>query len=90
MIHMNSTNFDQISRIKAEFNQAGISVSDWARANGFDASLVYSILAGKNRGLRGKSHFIALKLGLKSPLRESAIEGLLNDRTESSSGGALR
>lgn len=75
---MNSINLNQISRIKAEFNQAGVSVSDWARANDFEASLVYAILAGKNRGSRGKSHVIAMKLGLKSPLRESTVEGLLN------------
>ncbi|MEO8390676.1 DNA-binding protein [Polaromonas sp.] len=74
---MNSINFNQISRIKAEFNQAGVSVSDWARANDFEVSLVYAILSGKSRGLRGKSHEIALKLGLKSPLRETMIAGLL-------------
>jgi gp16 family phage-associated protein len=70
-------NFEKINRTRAEFKQAGISISDWARAQGFEPSLVYTILSGRNRGTRGKSHEIALKLGLKTPLEETTVAGLL-------------
>jgi gp16 family phage-associated protein len=70
-------NSEQISRVRAEFKQAGRSVSDWARDQGFEPGLVYSILAGKNQGTRGKSHEISVKLGLKRPLQEATVAGLL-------------
>lgn len=70
---------EQISRVRAEFNQAGRSISDWARENGFEPSLVYSILAGKNHATRGKSHEISVKLGLKTPLQRATVQGLVSE-----------
>lgn len=70
-------NFEKINRTRAEFKRAGISISDWARSQGFEPSLVYTILSGRNRGTRGKSHEIAIKLGLKIPLEVTAVVGLL-------------
>lgn len=70
-------NFEKINRTRAEFKRAGRSISDWARSQGFEPSLVYTILSGRNRGTRGKSHEIAIKLGLKIPLEETAVAGLL-------------
>lgn len=43
----------------------GVSVIDWARANGFDVHLVYGVLSGRSRASRGESHRIAVALGLK-------------------------
>ena len=43
----------------------GIPVSDWARANGFEPTVVFSLLNGRTRGLRGQAHFAAIALGLK-------------------------
>lgn len=51
--------------LKAEFQRLGLSIADWARANGFSPGLVYQIVAGRKRCARGKSHQIAVALGLK-------------------------
>lgn len=46
----------------------GISIAEWARENRFSSGLVYQILEGKRRCLRGQSHKIAVALGLKAGL----------------------
>lgn len=51
--------------IRAEFRRKGISISDWSIANGFPPNLVYEVLAGRRNPTRGKTHCIAVKLGLK-------------------------
>ena len=43
----------------------GISVTQWALDNQVSPNLVLEILAGRNKATRGKSHAIAIKLGLK-------------------------
>lgn len=52
-------------QVKAEFERAGISIAEWARAHGFDRMTVYGVLSGRHRGSRGKTHEIAVALGLK-------------------------
>jgi gp16 family phage-associated protein len=47
------------------FTKKGLSVVDWSIARGFNPTLVYSILQGKRKCLRGQSHRIALALRLK-------------------------
>lgn len=56
--------------VRAEIAESGISISEWARNNGFASGLVYAVLKGKRMCLRGQSHAIAVALGLKkgSPL----------------------
>ncbi|WP_285908104.1 DNA-binding protein [Pseudodesulfovibrio pelocollis] len=51
--------------VRAEFERKGISISSWASANGFSTNLVFEVLAGRKKGVRGQSHKIAVKLGLK-------------------------
>jgi len=51
--------------IREEFRKRGLSISDWARINGFSTSLVYQVLSGRRKALRGESHKIAVLLGLK-------------------------
>lgn len=58
-------NLAKCAEVKAAFDQAGISISEWARANGFSGSLVYQVLEGKRLCKRGQSHRIAVALGLK-------------------------
>ena len=53
------------AQVRAEFERKGVSVSAWARDHGVNKSLVYEILAGRKKCLRGKSHRIAVLLGLK-------------------------
>jgi len=57
---------DRIQEIRRAFDHAGISISEWARINGFSSSLVYQILEGKRLCKRGQCHKIAVALGLKS------------------------
>jgi gp16 family phage-associated protein len=56
---------ERLVRVKAEFMENGVTVREWARANGFSEGLVYAILNGKNQALRGESFQIAVALGLK-------------------------
>lgn len=57
-----------IEQVKADFLRKGISVRAWAISNGFNPALVYEILAegSKRPCVRGQSHKIAVRLGLKS------------------------
>ncbi|WP_339665839.1 DNA-binding protein [uncultured Pseudomonas sp.] len=52
-------------QVREELANKGISVSKWAAANGFSVNLVFEVLAGRKQGIRGQSHNIAVKLGLK-------------------------
>ncbi len=44
----------------------GVPVSEWARANGFEPSVVFSLLSGRTRGRRGMAYTAAIALGLKA------------------------
>lgn len=59
---------------------SGVSISEWARENGFAAGLVYSVLHGKRKCLRGQSYRIAVALGLKrgEPLDIRALNAKLS------------
>lgn len=48
-----------------EFARHGASIAEWARINGFSAAVVYQVLQGKRRCLRGQAHQIAVALGIK-------------------------
>lgn len=50
---------------KTELRRQGISISQWAIANGFSTNLVFEVLAGRKKCVRGQAHRIAIKLGLK-------------------------
>jgi gp16 family phage-associated protein len=52
-------------QVRDEFSRRGISISEWARKRGYSAQLVYQILAGRKRCMRGQSHAIAVALGLE-------------------------
>lgn len=53
------------SRARKLFEESGASVAEWARVRGFSCVLVYQVLDGRRKCLRGQSHRIALALGLK-------------------------
>lgn len=57
-------------RVHELFNAAGISLSSWARQNGYQPSQVYLVTAGRVKASRGISHEIALKLGMKLPVEK--------------------
>jgi len=39
--------------VRAAFVAHGVTIAEWAGANGFSANLVYAVLLGKSRGTRG-------------------------------------
>jgi gp16 family phage-associated protein len=53
------------SAIRSLIEESGISVAEWARANGFSSGLVYAVLDGRRKCLRGQSFRIAVALGLR-------------------------
>lgn len=52
-------------QVLADFKAAGITFSEWARANGFHRMTVVDLLRGSRQGLRGETHRCAVALGLK-------------------------
>jgi gp16 family phage-associated protein len=56
---------EDIARVRREMNEAGISQSAWAKANGFTRQQVADVLTGRRLCLRGASHAVAVALGLK-------------------------
>lgn len=51
--------------VRAQFNRIGKPVSAWAREHGYKQNLVYEVLRGAVLCRRGKSHEIAVLLGMK-------------------------
>lgn len=59
-----------LKEAREKFHRSGKSVVSWAKENGYSAALVYLVLNGHRKCLRGKSHQIAVKLGLKDGVIE--------------------
>lgn len=57
--------------VKQQFGLHGLSIREWAQKNGFSERMVYAVLSGKSKGLRGESFRIAVALGLR---QEPSIE----------------
>ncbi len=51
---------------RAELQSKGISITQWAIANKFSPNLVFEVLGGRKKCVRGQAHEIAIKLGLKA------------------------
>jgi len=56
--------------VRSELQKRGLSIADWARQNGFTPELVHQVLNSNRIPVRGKSHEIAVKLGLKDGIIE--------------------
>ena len=52
-------------QVKAQFHTKGMTFSQWARDNGYRPNAVYRVLNGFDKANYGKTHEIAVKLGLK-------------------------
>ena len=60
-------------QVRQRFRQQGKPLSEWARENGFPPIAVYRVMGGIDKGHYGRSHEIAVKLGLKpNPAKTSA------------------
>lgn len=54
------------------FTDRGITISEWALERQFNPALVYQVLAGTRKAVRGSSFRIAVALGMKAmPTDES-------------------
>jgi len=49
-----------------ELRYHGMSIADWARDHGYKYKTVYEVISGDRQCLRGKSHDIAVALGMKN------------------------
>ncbi len=54
-----------IQDVRDSFRRCGVTVTDWAKQNGFSPSVVYSVLSGRCHGHRGEAHRVAVALQLK-------------------------
>lgn len=57
---------EALERVRRGFEDRGEAIKDWAAEHGHDPHIVYFVLNGKLRGLRGKAHHVAVDLGLKA------------------------
>ncbi len=52
--------------VRTELSDHGVTITAWAKANGFDARLVKEVLYERTKGRYGKAHDIAVALGIKA------------------------
>lgn len=52
-------------QVRQKFHNAGMTLTQWARDNGFPRQAVYRVMAGQDKARFGQSHAIAIGLGLK-------------------------
>lgn len=55
-----------------QLRDAGLSIPQWAAANGFSVATTKAVLYGHSKGLRGEAHRVAVALGIKSGVVVSA------------------
>lgn len=63
----------RLTEVRQVFIEEGVSVAEWAREHNFSLALVYAVLKGRNQATRGKSHKIAVALGLKKSTNRLAL-----------------
>lgn len=69
---------NEANKTKALFEAHGMSVAAWAREHGFSVGLVYRVLRGEAKCLRGTSHEIAVALKLKPAVNDDQREKLIS------------
>lgn len=56
-----------LAQAKARLTAQGMTYAQWADERGFNRRIVYEVLSGRRQCRWGKSHEIAVALGLKDP-----------------------
>lgn len=56
---------NSLDEVRLAFSDSGVSIAEWARLNGFSTGLVYQVLEGRRKCMRGQSYKIAIALGLR-------------------------
>lgn len=88
---MTKQNEDIKQRAKAklqEMRSAGVSVSQWARDNGFSRDTVNGVLYGRCACMHGIAHEVAVALGIKDGV--VVKPGTYRPRAKPIDGGALQ
>ncbi len=62
---------DRVASARAAIVAEGVSISAWARANGFNPKTVHTVLTGTRKCNFGQGHRIAVALGIKDAPRGS-------------------
>lgn len=62
-----------LAEVRADFYARGLCISSWARENGFSANLVFDVLGGRKKCIRGQSHRIAVRLGIKQGIEDGVV-----------------
>jgi gp16 family phage-associated protein len=67
-MYMDSTKLSTrtCAEAKAWLEAFGMPASEWAELNGFPKEIVYSVLSGRSRGLRGQAYEVAVELGIRA------------------------
>lgn len=65
---MTATQLKTPDQVRTELYAQGITLKQWAETNGYPAPEVYKVMSGERKGLYGRAHEIAVKLGLKAPV----------------------
>lgn len=55
-------------QVKVHLHAQGLTIKQWAAKHNYPLPEVYKIMSGERKGLYGRGHEIAVKLGLKIPL----------------------
>ena len=64
-----------LAAARRALDDAGISVAEWARANGFERNTVADVLLGRRVGHHGEAHQVCVALGLKAGLAAVSAKG---------------
>jgi gp16 family phage-associated protein len=56
------------------FADRGLTISEWALERNFNPALVYQVLTGSRKAVRGRSFQIAVALGIKSRPVDDVLE----------------
>lgn len=76
--------------VRKDLLTRGISIAEWSRSYGFNPNQVFNVLAGRNKGLRGKAHEISVLLGLKNGVVRRKVRKLRRHITGRSAVNAGR
>ncbi|MBP6569752.1 MAG: hypothetical protein KA270_21435 [Saprospiraceae bacterium] len=54
-----------VTQVIQTIHSSGQSIASWARNNNFSPRIVYMVIRGERKGLRGQTYKIAKELGMK-------------------------
>lgn len=61
-------------QVREQFKARGETITAWAARHGYPRRDVYNVIAGVSKGWWGRTHEIAIALGMKLPADESSAD----------------